>query len=165
MSLTTEERERFGVVVHLSGAEYQNVMALWCFDIPSNYGSSLEALRQYRYFTFVVGGRIKAIGEIERWSFEAGDDCKLSASFSEFSKRIEGLASRFRDPISAIHWLNGHQSELIKELLLEGVEQRPIDALPSLDIEEAARSVARWYSVTDEQVEITIRSKSALRQF
>lgn len=163
MSITTEEKERVGVVVHLNGAEYQSVLVPWSFDIPDSYKSSLEALRLCRYVAFVVDGRMKSIGEIDRWSFEVGDDCKRSASFSLLSDNVEGLSSRLSTPFSQIHWLIGYQLTPIQEGLSQGAKQRPADVLPSFDIEEASKSVARRFSVDAEQVEITIRSKSALR--
>ncbi|MEX5591960.1 hypothetical protein [Pseudomonas orientalis] len=158
MSITPEERERIGVVVHLTGPEYQCALAQWSIALPDNYVCSLESLRWLRYVAFVVDGRPKSIADIVRWSFDVGNDCKRVAFFSLLSSEISGLSEALPFPNSGIMWLSRYYAEQAQTAISLNAKQKPTDALPTLDIDEASNSVARRFGVDPSQVEITIRS-------
>lgn len=163
MSLTADEKVRVGVVVHLTGPEYQSVMAQWRVDIPDHYNSSLEALKWCRYVAFIVDSTIKSVGEITSWSFQVGDECKRTAHFSLLSNHVTELRNQITFPAKDILWLTHYQREAVQQSIATSPKQKPEVGLPSLDIDEATASIAQRYSIDPLQVEITIRSRSAAR--
>lgn len=163
MGITAEERDRVGVVVHLTGPEYQAALMNWSVAVPDTHICSLEALRWFRYVAFVVEGTPKAIAEIARWSFEVGDECNRVAFFSLLSTEVSGLYEPLPRPCIDILWMNRCYVDQIQAVLAKNAKQKPEDALPALDIDEASKSVARRFSIDPSQVEITIRSTSAIK--
>lgn len=158
MVMDRDEKERIGVVLHLDKVEYQTSIMEWGFELPTDYESSLEALSWCRYVVFVVNGVMKSVGEINRWSFDTGNAGTRSATIVLRSDNVEELADDLRKNLKTIKWLTHYQGELVAQVMAETrVKQKPSDALPILDLQEAATSVARRFNVEPEQVEINVR--------
>lgn len=161
MGITTEERERIGVVVHLTGPEYQCALMTWSVAIHDKHVCSLESLKLYRYVVLVVDGRPTSIGEIARWSFDVGDDGERVAFFSLLSSEISDLSEAIPYPCREILWLTNSYAKQAQSALSKNAKTKPKDAIPTLDIDDASTSVARRFGIDPSRVEITIRSINA----
>ncbi|WP_139832918.1 hypothetical protein [Pseudomonas sp. R45(2017)] len=133
----------------------------WSVAIRDTHVCSLESLRLYQYVAFVVDGIPKSIGKIARWSFDVGDDDKRVAFFSLLSNEISGLSQALPSPVNDILWLTRDYAQQAQSALSQNAREKPTDAIPTLDIDDASKSVARRFGIDPSRVEIIIRSKTA----
>lgn len=150
--------ELIGFILHLPDYEYRRIANNWACELPEDYVIPIDRVMKCRYVAFAVDGRWKSIARIGAWHVRLGQGIH-TAELSSLSSSVSPLVEEISNP-AGNRWLNNYQKAAVESALNdERVIKRPDTIPPSLDMEEAAKAIARCYGVDAEQIDITINRK------